>query len=103
MSLYAIATYLVTAVILPFLAPILMDCFAGIWIMAVNKAKGKPTWVVGTRFEDVILPNAASIGCCYVYKVTWNCILLKRIEQPGMVRMKKSKMLKCTPVETQIL
>ena len=98
-----ILTSLITVVIIPFLAPFLMDLMACCMVSAMNKAKGKPTWVVGTKFEEVILPNAASLGCCYVYKVSWSCIMLKRISKPGIIRMKKSKMLKCTPIESNIL
>lgn len=86
---------LITAVIIPFFAPLCMDILAAWFIMLMNRAKGKPTWVVGTRFRDVILPNAGTIGECYINNVTWKFVILKCIGKPGTFRIKKRKLMKC--------
>lgn len=102
-----VETYLipaiVTAVLVPFFAPILMDCLAGLYIMIMNKAKHKPTWRVGTRFKDVILPNAASLGDCYITSKTWKYVILKQVSgNPGCIRMKKRDLMKSTTIEMDV-
>jgi hypothetical protein len=99
-----IETYLIpavfTAVLVPFFAPLLMDLLACLWIALMNRARHKPTWKVGTRFKNVILANAASLGPCYITAKTWKFIILKEIgDNPGVIRIKKRDMLKTQPVE----
>lgn len=102
-----IETYLIpgiiTAVIIPFFAPFLMDLLACLWIALMNRAKHKPTWRVGTRFKDVILPNAASLGDCYITSKTWKYVILKQVSgNPGCIRMKKRDLMKSTTIEMDV-
>jgi hypothetical protein len=98
-----IASALITMVIIPVLAPTLSNLFACMWIGVVNKTKDKPTWKVRTKFEQIILPNGAYLGRCYIYKVTWSCFILKSLTGEGSIRLKKSKMLRCTHIESAMI
>lgn len=97
-------TAIITLIILPFLASYVMDLMTNAIISSMNKATGKPTWVIGARFKDIILPNAARLGPCFIYNVTWRYIILKDIRgslnhEHGTIRMKKRDMLRSTLIE----
>ena len=97
-------TAIITLIILPFLASYVMDLMTNAIISSMNKATGKPTWVIGARFKDIILPNAARLGPCFIYNVTWRYIILKDIRgslnhEHGTIRIKKRDMLRSTLIE----
>ena len=98
-TIYAI----ITAIVIPFFAPLTMDCMAGVWVEIMNRTKHKPTWVVGTRFKKIILQNSAELGTCWVYSKTWKYVILKELEggpgKPGYIRMKKRELMQCTCIE----
>lgn len=102
MSTMLIVSTLVTAVIIPFFAPMLMDLLCDIHIQFMNKKNGKPTWVVGTDFHSVILENGATIPSCFIYAVTWKNVVLRLYsddKKNRFVRIKKRDLMKATVVE----
>jgi hypothetical protein len=102
MSTMLIVSTLVTAVIIPFFAPMLMDLLCNSYIQLMNKKNGKPTWIVGTEFDSVILENGATIPSCYIYAVTWKNVVLRLYcddSKNRFVRIKKRNLMKATVVE----
>jgi hypothetical protein len=83
-----------TAVILPFLAPIFMDgvCNWYIWIM--NKKKGEPTWRVGTVFDSIVLPNAAMFREVTIYNVGFKRVVFAD-SNGGFLVIKKRTLMNC--------
>ena len=97
-------TAIITLIVFPFLASYVMDLMTNTIISSMNKATGKPTWTIGSRFKDIILPNAARLGPCFIYNVTWKYIILKDIRgslnhEHGTIRIKKREMLRSTLIE----
>lgn len=102
MSTMLIVSTLVTAVVIPFFAPIFMDLLCDIYIQLMNKKNGKPTWITGTEFDSVILENGASIPSCYIYAVTWKHVSLRLYgdgKKNRFVRIKKRDLMKATVIE----
>jgi hypothetical protein len=103
MTTTIIISTIFSAVIIPFFAPLLMDSLCNFYIAAMNKKNGKPTWVKGTVFYDIILANAASLGSCFIYSVSFRYVILKRITKTqgvsGYIRLKKRDLMKATVVE----
>jgi hypothetical protein len=90
---------LITMVLIPCIAPFLMDFLAAVLISVRNKIKGKPTWKVGTTFSDIILPNGNSLGHYLIVKVSYKHIILRRVGDLGVLRLTKRKALSCTMIE----
>jgi len=81
----------VTAVIVPFFAPMLMDTLACINIWLMNRAKGRPTWMVGTHFYSIVFPSGNVIYDVTIDKVSFRFITLKT--KYGYLVIKKRTML----------
>ncbi len=97
-------TAIITLIVLPFLAPYIMDFMANALVSSMNRAIGKPTWTIGAKFKDIILPNSARLGPCFIYNMTWKHIILRDIRgslnhEHGTIRIKKREMLRSTLIE----
>jgi hypothetical protein len=90
---------LITMVLIPCIAPSLMDLLAAMLISIRNKIKGKPTWVAGTTFTDIILPNGKSLGHYLIIRVTYKHIIFRKVGDLGVLRLTKRKALSCTMIE----
>jgi len=93
------ASALITMVLIPCIAPFLMDLLAAILISIRNKIKGKPTWKAGTAFSDIILPSGKSLGYYLIVKVSYKYIIFRKIGDVGVLRLTKRKALSCTMIE----
>ena len=65
---------LVPTVALPVLVPLLRDLFACICISIMNRAKGRPTWRVGTRFGVMVWPNGYARENLVITNVTFKYV-----------------------------
>jgi len=82
---------IVTAVIVPFFAPFIMDSLACFTIYMMNKARGKPTWKKGTRFARMVWPSGHVEENVIITDVTFKFVTLR--VAGGTVAIKKRQML----------
>lgn len=71
----------VMAAIAPLLYPVIRDLFVNVYIYCMNKHRGKPTWVVGTVIENMVLMNGFSVGRCKIYKTDFSTVYFRYLKE----------------------
>jgi ATP sulfurylase len=89
---------IISAIIIPFVAPFALDFLACITIYLMNKKKGHPTWKKGTRFAKVAWPSGFTVVNVYIENVTFRTVTLRTNDSFTIV--KKRDMLKTVAFQT---
>jgi hypothetical protein len=86
----------ISAIIIPFIAPFALDFLACLTIYFMNKKNGRPTWKRGTKFAEVAWPSGYTLYGLKIVNVSFKFVTLKNSD--GIVQVKKRDMLKLVTV-----